>query len=233
MKRLIFFSIPFFILSIAFYCRADTEKFFEEKRKRMVEEQIIRRGVKDTRVIDAMLEVPRHRFVLPGMENAAYEDTPLPIGYGQTISQPYIVAFMTEALDLKEGDKVLEIGTGSGYQAAVLAEMGCEVYSIEIIPELAEEARRKLNGMRYQNVTVRCGDGYMGWEEEAPFDAIIVTAAPPGIPQNLVDQLKEGGRMVAPVGTFSQELYLITKTKDGVKRKSLLPVRFVPMVPGR
>lgn len=128
---------------------------------------------------------------------------------------------------------MLEVGTGSGYQAAILAEMGCEVYSIEIIPELTEEAKRRLNGPRYKNVIVRCGDGYMGWEEEAPFDAIIVTAAPPEVPERLVEQLKEGGRMVIPVGTFSQDLYLITRTKDGVKKESLIPVRFVPMVPIR
>ena len=192
--------------------------------------QIAARGVKNPRVIETMLKVERHLFVPDNLRDAAYEDTPLPIGYGQTISQPYIVAFMTEALGPGKEDKVLEIGTGSGYQAAILAEIVKEVYTIEIIPGLAREVEKRFDELSYRNISVKCADGYLGWEEEAPFDGIIVTAAPKDIPQELVEQLKIGGRMVVPVGTFHQELYRITKTADGVKEEALLPVRFVPMV---
>ncbi len=232
MRRIIFIAITL-VLNLEIFCAAGTESFFEERRKMMVDEQIIPRGVKDSHAINAMLKVPRHLFVPDGLKNIAYEDRPLPIGHGQTISQPYIVAFMTEALGLKKQDKVLEIGTGSGYQAAILAEIVREVYTIEIIPPLAEEAKRKLDELGYRNITVKCGDGYLGWKEKAPFDAIIVTAAPEKIPQMLVEQLKEGGQMVVPIGAFFQELYLITKTKDGIEKKPLIPVRFVPMVHGR
>ena len=182
------------------------------------------------KVLKAIEEVPRHEFVPPNMEARAYEDNPLPIGEEQTISQPYIVALMTELLGLKGGERVLEIGTGSGYQAAVLAEIAGQVYTIEILEPLATSAKKRLAGMGYKNITVRCGDGYKGWKEHAPFDAIIVTAAPDHVPQPLVDQLKPGGKMVIPVGNFLQELKVLTKKSDGtVVEKNVLPVRFVPM----
>jgi len=195
----------------------------------MVEEQIEARGIKDSLVLAAMRKVPRHLFVPERYRSEAYADHPLPIGYGQTISQPYIVAYMTEALRLKGGEKVLEIGTGSGYQAAVLAEIADSVFTIEIIPELAESARERLRRLGYKNIFVLCGDGYRGWPEHAPFDAIIVTAAPDHIPGPLVEQLKVGGRMVIPVGSVYQELFLVVKTERGVEKRPLLPVRFVPM----
>ena len=163
------------------------------------------------------------------MQPYAYADTPLPIGHGQTISQPYIVAFMSEALELKGGERVLEIGTGSGYQAAVLAELAREVYSIEIVEPLGREAEKRLRELGYSNIKLRVGDGYRGWPEAAPFDAIMVTAAPDHVPPALIEQLAEGGRLVLPVGSFFQELVRIRRTKDGTKQESLLPVRFVPM----
>ncbi|RMD59913.1 MAG: protein-L-isoaspartate(D-aspartate) O-methyltransferase [Nitrospirae bacterium] len=196
----------------------------------MVEEQIISRGIKDERVIKAMEETPRHLFVSPDLADRAYEDYPLPIGHGQTISQPYIVAIMTELLRLKGDEKVLEIGTGSGYQAAILSKLAKEVYTIEIIKDLAESAKERLRLLGYKNVHVIWGDGYKGLIEYAPFDCIIVTAAPPKIPEALIKQLKVGGRMVIPVGTFYQELVLIEKDEKGIKKKSIIPVRFVPMV---
>ena len=198
-------------------------------RERMVSSQIVRRGVSDKLVLSAMRKVRRDGFVPDDMKPYAYEDRPLPIGEEQTISQPYIVALMTELLELKGGEKVLEIGTGSGYQAAVLAEIAKEVYTIEIIESLANTADERLKKMGYKNITVKWGDGYQGWEEHAPFDGVIVTAAPDHVPQPLVDQLKIGGRMVIPVGDYFQELKLLTKTEDGVKEKNVLPVRFVPM----
>ncbi len=181
----------------------------------------------------AIGNIARHRFVPAGLEDVAYANQPLPIGEGQTISQPYIVALMTEILDLEPGDRVLEIGTGSGYQAAVLAELGCRVYTIEIIPELAASAIRRLAELGYGDVAVRVGDGYLGWPEEAPFDKIIVTAAPPEMPQALVEQLGAPGKLVAPIGpVFStQQLVLLEKTGGGeLREEQLLPVRFVPMV---
>jgi len=197
----------------------------------MVEFQVQKRGITNPQVIEAMLNVKRHLFVPDSVKKHAYQDSPLPIGFNQTISQPYIVAFMTEALKLKPEEKILEIGTGSGYQAAVLGQIVREVYSIEIIPELARNAERILKELDYSNVHVKEGDGYEGWPEKSPFDAIIVTAAPDQIPQVLVSQLKiPGGRMIVPVGSNYQELILIEKTDDGIKTKSLLPVRFVPMV---
>jgi protein-L-isoaspartate(D-aspartate) O-methyltransferase len=202
---------------------------FREKRRQMVEEQIQARGITDTSVLAAMLRVPRHRFVLPSEVGSAYEDHPLPIEHGQTISQPYIVAYMTEAAEISPQDKVLEIGTGSGYQAAILGEVAEEVYSIEIIPQLAERAKAVLSDLGYDNVHVRAGDGYKGWAEHAPYDAILVTAAPDHVPQPLVDQLAEGGRMVIPVGRFYQEILLLTKTEGGVERQRMIPVRFVPL----
>ncbi len=201
-----------------------------EERSRMVDEQIEARLVSDPLVLAAMRAVPRHRFVPPGYQDQAYGDHPLPIGYGQTISQPYIVAVMTEALGVGPGDRVLEIGTGSGYQAAVLAEMGIEVYTIEIIPELADRAATTLEDLGYA-VTTRTADGYFGWEEEAPFDAIIVTAAPDHVPQPLVEQLRPGGVMVIPVGPIGavQTLWQFTLAEGGeVLAQSLGSVSFVP-----
>ncbi len=199
-------------------------------RARMVETQIVARGVRDPRVLAAMRKVPRHLFIGSAERARAYEDEPVPIGDNQTISQPYIVALMTELLALAPGGRVLEIGTGSGYQSAVLAELAREVYSIEILPELARAAGEKLKEAGYGNVVVREGDGYRGWPEHAPFDGIIVTAAPERIPQPLLDQLAPGGRMVIPVGGFFQELKVFTKDKDGrVTEKGIIPVRFVPM----
>jgi len=199
--------------------------------KKMVREQIIRRGISNNQVIDVMQNTPRHRFVPDGVADYAYQDNALPIGKGQTISQPYIVAFMTETLDVDSTYKVLEIGTGSGYQAAVLSPLVKHVYTIEIVKMLAERADSTLKALSYNNVTVRWGDGYKGWPEEAPFDRIIGTAAPPEIPKALIDQLKPGGKMVLPVGTNWQEIVVLTKSKSGkIQKKNVLPVRFVPMV---
>jgi protein-L-isoaspartate(D-aspartate) O-methyltransferase len=203
---------------------------YRAARERMVREQIEARGVRDARVLAAMRKVQRHLFVPEQMIPHAYTDQPLPIGHRQTISQPYIVAFMTEALQLKPQDRVLEIGTGSGYQAAVLAELVREVYSIEIVEPLAKEAEERLKQLGYSNLKLRVGDGYRGWPEAAPFDAIMVTAAPDHIPPALIDQLSEGGRLVVPVGRFHQELVRIRRTPKGIKQEELLPVRFVPMV---
>ena len=203
---------------------------FLGRREGMVAVQIESRGVKDPGVLKAMREVPRHEFVPEKYREDAYKDHPLPIGYGQTISQPYIVAYMSQALELKPGDKVLEIGTGSGYQAAVLSRLAGEVFSVEIICDLEREASKTLDRLGYSSVRTRCADGYKGWPEEAPFDAIMVTAAPEQVPQPLLDQLKPGGRLVMPVGThFTQELILIRKTDKGLKKESLLSVIFVPM----
>jgi protein-L-isoaspartate(D-aspartate) O-methyltransferase len=199
-------------------------------RHDMVEKQIRGRGVHTSEVLRAMESVPRHLFIPKEQRDQAYGDSPVPIGRGQTISQPYIVALMTELLDLDQGDKVLEIGTGSGYHAAVLSKVAGEVYTIEIIDELGKQARNTLEQLGYKNVHVRVGDGYKGWPEKAPFDAIILTAAPPtDPPQPLLDQLKMGGRMVVPVGGFVQDLLLITKTPSGLERRIVAPVRFVPM----
>lgn len=205
----------------------------EQARQIMVEKQIRGRGITNPRVIEAMEKVERHRFVPAAQRRAAYGDTPLPIGHGQTISQPYIVARMTELLGVGPGDKVLEIGTGSGYQAAVLAEVVAptgSVYSIEIVKPLGEQARETLSELEYQNIHLRIGDGYKGWPEQEPFDAIIVTAAPPEVPRPLLDQVKVGGRIVLPVGAVWQDLQVLTKRADGTfDRQNVLPVRFVPM----
>ena len=199
------------------------------ERQHMVDRQIRGRGVRDPRVLDALAAVPRHRFVPPQLQDQAYADTPLPIGSSQTISQPYIVAYMTEALRLPPDATVLEIGTGSGYQAAVLAEVAREVYSIEIVPELAERSARLLAELGYDNVHLRLGDGYRGWPEAAPFDGIMVTAAPDHVPPALVEQLAVGARLVIPVGRYAQEMRVVTMTEDGPVSETTLPVRFVPM----
>jgi protein-L-isoaspartate(D-aspartate) O-methyltransferase len=200
-----------------------------DERSRMVDEQIAERGIDDPRLLAALRRVRRHELVPPDVRPDAYGDGPLAIGYGQTISQPYVVAFMTDALALEPGDRVLEVGTGSGYQAAVLAELAREVWTIEIVEPLAKRAERDLARLGYQNVHVRAGDGYRGWPEHAPFDAIIVTAAPDHVPEPLIEQLAVGGRMVLPVGTGTQELVLVERTPEGVKQSRLLGVRFVPM----
>jgi protein-L-isoaspartate(D-aspartate) O-methyltransferase len=209
---------------------ATPSSYFSE-RKRMVQYQIRARGIDDKKVIDALLRVERHRFVPDKYIPHAYEDRPLPIGEGQTISQPYIVAFMTHVLSLSRTDKVLEIGTGSGYQAAILGEMCDNVFTIEVIPSLGRKAESLLKELGYKNVRVKIGDGYEGWKEYAPYDAIIVTCAPTHVPEPLKEQLKEGGRMVIPVGeVFDQTLVLFRKTGDRLKEEKRLAVRFVPMV---
>ncbi|MBN1826566.1 MAG: protein-L-isoaspartate(D-aspartate) O-methyltransferase [Candidatus Eisenbacteria bacterium] len=205
------------------------EDRYAHRREAMVRTQIEARGVRDPRVLAAMRAVPRHLFVPEDLHSRAYEDHPLPIGYDQTISQPYIVALMTELLDLEPGEKALEIGTGSGYQAAVLAELTDTVFTIEIVPELAERARADLAAAGVRGVNVRAGDGYRGWPEEAPFDGIIVTAAPEEVPAPLIEQLAEGGRLVIPVGDTYQDLILLRKEKGEIIRRVVIPVRFVPM----
>jgi len=219
-----------FVLALSCASQTDQkDEGFAAARKQMVEEQLVRRGIKDERVLAAMRQVERHRFVPEKYQEYAYIDDPLPIGEDQTISQPYIVALMTELIELKGDEKVLEIGTGSGYQAAILGELAGEVFTIEIIDTLGKSAERLLKELGYVNVSVRVGDGYRGWPEEAPFDAIIVTAAPPKIPQPLLDQLAEGGRMVVPVGEEYQELTLIERTDSTFEETAIAPVRFVPM----
>jgi len=222
-----------FLLSLLSCFRAEKEPMTKEAyarvREKMVEDQIVRRGVMDTLVLAAMRRVPRHLFVPANTRDSAYTDGALPIGEGQTISQPYIVARMTEVLQLKGDERVLEIGTGSGYQTAILAEIVEEVYTIEILEHLAKSGRETLDRTGYTNIIFMVGDGYRGWPEHAPFDAIIVTAAPDHIPQPLVDQLKVGGRLVIPVGEWHQELVLLRKMEHGVVKKNVLPVRFVPM----
>jgi protein-L-isoaspartate(D-aspartate) O-methyltransferase len=204
---------------------------YPELRERMVRNQIEARGIRSPAVLAAMRKVERHRFVPKELMPLAYDDSPLPIGEGQTISQPYIVAFMTEALDLRATDKVLEIGTGSGYQAAVLGELCAEVYTIEIFESLANRSGELLRKLGYSNVHVRHGDGYLGWPEEAPFDAIIVTCSPTAIPQPLQDQLREGGRMIIPVGERpGQELVRVTKKGGKIRQERVLSVLFVPMI---
>ncbi len=206
---------------------------FTAERERMVKEQIVMRGVVEERVLSAMRRVPREEFVPAEYRGQSYTDGPLPIGYEQTISQPYIVALMTDKLRVRANDRVLEIGTGSGYQAAILAEIGAEVYSIEIIEPLAKTAEATLQRLGYKKVHVKTGDGYKGWPEQAPFDACIVTCAPNHIPQPLIDQLKEGGRMMIPVGErFAQQLYLLEKKNGRIEQSAILPVRFVPMTTG-
>jgi protein-L-isoaspartate(D-aspartate) O-methyltransferase len=201
----------------------------DTQRQRMVVQQLESRDIRNPRVLDAMRRVPRHLFVPELRRAAAYDDTPLPIGYGQTISQPYIVAFMTQALEVAPEHRVLEIGTGSGYQAAVLSVLAGEVYTIEILPALADQARATLSALGYRNVQVRAGNGYLGWPEHAPYDRIMVTAAPDKVPEALVQQLKVGGIMAIPVGTVTQELRVLRRTATGTETLRTLPVRFVPM----
>ncbi len=202
---------------------------FQAERLRMVNEQLKGRDIRDPRVLDAILKVPRHLFVPELLRPEAYRDSPLPIGHDQTISQPYIVAFMTQALDVQSDHRVLEIGTGSGYQAAVLGLLANRVYTIEIIAPLATRARGTLTGLGYRNIEVRTGNGYLGWPEHAPYDRIMVTAAPDEIPPALVHQLKIGGLMAIPVGTVTQQLRILRRTATAMETLSTLPVRFVPM----
>ena len=224
----------FLIYLLLCFCSAVEEKevlWWHKRAEIMVKNQLEKRGIQDERVLQVMRETPRHLFVSDNLKDVAYQDGPLPIGEGQTISQPYIVALMTELLKLNRNEKILEIGTGSGYQAAVLSPLVKEVYSIEIIESLAEKAAYKLQKMQYNNITVKCGDGYQGWAEHAPFDAIIVTAAPDRIPQALINQMKIGGKLVLPVGTYFQKLKVITKMQDGrIGEENIISVRFVPMV---
>jgi protein-L-isoaspartate(D-aspartate) O-methyltransferase len=208
---------------------SDDSSVWEKDRRSMIERHLRNRGISSPAVLAAMEEVPRHRFVPAGHQAEAYGDHPLPIGLGQTISQPYIVALMTELLEPKRNQRVLEIGTGSGYQAAILSRVVAEVYSIEIVDELARRATRTLAELGYDNVHVRSGDGYDGWPEQAPFDAVILTAAPPRIPAPLLEQLRPGGRMVLPLGEATQDLLVLTRTADGYDRRVVAPVRFVPM----
>jgi protein-L-isoaspartate(D-aspartate) O-methyltransferase len=233
MKVVLYFCITL-LLFLLFSCSQEASKSskspdFDTMRNEMVKRQIVARGVKDTLVISAMKTVPRHLFLPEDDEASAYKDEARPIGLGQTISQPYIVAFMTEELHVKPGDRVLEVGTGSGYQAAVLSQIVDTVYSIEIIEELANNAKKLISDLDYNNVVIKHGDGYLGWPEKAPFDAIIVTAAPQTIPPPLLEQLKTGGRMILPVGKYVQELVVVSKNESGHTMDSVLPVRFVPM----
>ena len=226
MKRLILLAPWLSLLAAA-------DDRYQVERERMVRDQIEGRGISRPDVLRAIRSIPRHLFVTELLREQAYQDRALPIGYGQTISQPYIVALMTELLEPSKHQKVLEIGTGSGYQAAVLAALAGRVFTIEIVPELAESATALLKSLGMRNVTVRCGDGYQGWTEEAPFDRIILTAAPPEIPQALLGQLRPGGKLVAPVGAspLVQSLVVVHKLADGsVKKTSVIPVSFVPMV---
>ena len=227
---IIIFSTLFLILN----CAPQDDKY-SKTRDDMVTEQIENRGITNQLTLDALRKVPRHKFVPPNLIDRAYYDGPLPIGYGQTISQPYIVAYMTSAIDPKKEFKVLEIGTGSGYQAAVLSEIVSEVYTIEIITELYHSASERLRGPGYKNVICKNADGYFGWEEHAPFDAIIVTAAAEYIPPPLIEQLKDGGKMIIPVGSpyLNQTLILVEKEGGDLTTASLLPVRFVPFTRGK
>jgi protein-L-isoaspartate(D-aspartate) O-methyltransferase len=233
-------SISFLTFLLVLSCSSrnrETTEFYKihqdpwkDKAEQMVNTQIAARGVSDPAVLRAMKNTPRHLFVPDESSHLAYNDHPLPIGFNQTISQPYIVGLMTELLELSGQEIVLEIGTGSGYQASILSQLVSKCYSIEVVEELADKSKKTLSDLGYDNVTVKWGDGYQGWPEHAPFDAIIVTAAPEEIPEKLIEQLKTGGKMVIPVGKFYQELLLITKKEKGFKQKQIIPVRFVPMI---
>jgi protein-L-isoaspartate(D-aspartate) O-methyltransferase len=218
------------VTATSIVCAEQPQPDVRARRETMVEQQIRQRGVSDPRVLDAMRTVPRERFVPADVASRAYDDGPLPIGQGQTISQPYIVAYMTEVLGVLPAHKVLEIGTGSGYQAAILGELSRQVYTIEIVPELADRAAATLKSLGYAHVSVRAGDGYAGWPEQSPFDRILVTAAPERIPQPLIDQLAEGGRLVAPVGSQgdTQWITVLERTPRGIVEKRTIPVQFVP-----
>lgn len=232
MRRItITYTAALFVLVYA-SCAGEGVTSMERLRELMVKNQIEARGVTDRRVLDAVRKVERHKFVPGQQAGSAYEDHPLPIGHGQTISQPYIVALMTELCELNGTQKVLEIGTGSGYQAAILSLLAKEVYSIEIVKSLGLSARQKLKELGYNNVEILIGDGYNGWPEKAPFDVIMLTASPPQIPSTLIDQLADGGVLVAPEGDFAQELVKITKRNGKISRKTVSYVRFVPMVHG-
>ena len=229
-----FIGIMTFILLFTTACFSIMKKDmnsenFSQLRKKMVEVQLRREGIKNKRVLEAMGETPREKFVPEAYRSRAYEDGPLPIGYEQTISQPFIVAYMLEALDLQASDKVLEVGTGSGYNTAVMSPLVKEVYSIEIVEALGKRSKTLLRELNYKNVNVKIGDGYKGWTEKAFFDVIILTAAPARIPKPLIEQLAEGGRLLAPVGGYNQELVLLKKLKGKIQKTKLLPVRFVPM----
>jgi protein-L-isoaspartate(D-aspartate) O-methyltransferase len=226
---LIIVSVLFFVLN----CLPQADKY-TGTREKMVEDQIESRGISNQLTLDAMKKVPRHKFVPPNLLDRAYDDGPLPIGYGQTISQPYIVAYMTAVIDPKPGQKILEIGTGSGYQAAVLAKIVDSVFTIEIITELSNSSQKKLKELGYKNVFCKNADGYYGWEKYAPFDAIVVTAAAEHIPPPLIKQLKDGGKMIIPVGSpfLNQSLILVERTGEEITTTSLLPVRFVPFTRG-
>ena len=241
MKKFLSFIIIFMLIQLSSVSLAQQQQLvpksslmseqWSDKANSMVKYQIEKRGITNTDVLQVMRNTPRHLFVPPALSNMAYDDYPLPIGEEQTISQPYIVALMTDLLKLNGDEKILEIGTGSGYQAAVLSQLVDSVYTIEIVESLANTAQKRLNNLNYNNVIVKHGDGYKGWPSLAPFDAIIVTAAPEEVPQTLIDQLKIGGCIVIPVGDKWQELQLITKIdKDKTKKKTIIPVRFVPMV---
>jgi protein-L-isoaspartate(D-aspartate) O-methyltransferase len=221
----------FILICLSIQSFADKEDEYKQLREEMVQRQLVKRGITDSSVLEAMRTVPRHLFVLKAYRHLAYADHPLPIEAQQTISQPYIVAKMTQSIDIKKGEKVLEIGTGSGYQAAVLAHLTNKVYTIEIIEELAKKARETLIKLGYNQIHVKWGDGHTGWKEEAPFDAIIITCASPQVPPRLFEQLKEGGRIILPLGNplTSQTLTIITKVNGKPKTKRILAVRFVPM----
>ncbi|MBN1949824.1 MAG: protein-L-isoaspartate(D-aspartate) O-methyltransferase [Bacteroidales bacterium] len=225
------YRLQVFLILLSFSSCTCAQDSYKEERAKMVENQLIARGIRSPEVVSAMRKVERHRFVPEHLKNQAYRDGPLPIGYGQTISQPYVVAYMTEILELKPADKVLEVGTGSGYQAAILAEICDSVFSVEVIPELGQQAIRRLESLGYANILVKIGDGYRGWIEHAPFDAIIVTCAPGRIPEPLTQQLREGGSLIIPVGErYVQELVLLKKKQGKIVKKSVLSVLFVPMV---
>jgi protein-L-isoaspartate(D-aspartate) O-methyltransferase len=231
MRIILHLLLSLFFLSFAFPPGASQNEPYAAARLRMVEDDLKARDITDPRVLKVMGKVERHLFVEDGLRNRAYSDYPLPIGEGQTISQPYIVALMTQWISLKPGEKILEIGTGSGYQAAVLAELGATVFTIEIRPTLAQRASSLLKRLGYNRVSVKTGDGYFGWKENAPFDAVIITCAANHIPSPLIEQLKEGGRLIIPLGetTFHQTLTLVTKVKGDLKVRQITGVRFVPM----
>lgn len=222
-------ALPFLALAALLFPASGTPDSFADKRRAMVEKQIRQRGITRPEVLAAMEQVPRHLFVPESQRDVAYDPQPISLGQGRTIYQPYVVALMTDLLDLDKDEKVLEVGTGSGYHAAVLSRIAREVYSIEIVQAVATQAGKRLEVMGYHNVHVRGGDGWKGWPEQAPFDAILLSAAPREIPKALLQQLRVGGKMVAPVGAFFQDLQVITKTAEGYEKRAIIPVRLQPM----